>query len=527
MLLVLEWAVTGEQYNSWCGFMRNFAAPRHLELTHLPEWIALVKHHRMMKKLHLRDLFELDAQRADQFNLEAAGLQLDYSRHRVNFETVRLLASLAEARGVAQAVESLFTGKSVNTTEGRPALHTVLRQQDKTPLYYQGKNIVADVQHVKNRMAELVEKVRAKDSKFTDWVHIGIGGSDLGPRMVAKALAAYQSGPLRGHFVSPVDVKAFHALLGTLDPETTLIMMASKSFCTKEILWYANIAKDWLRSSDHLFAATAYPERAVAFGVDADRVFPLWDWVGGRFSVWSAVGLSLAITLGMDHFNQLLAGAALMDAHFRRAPLVLNMPVLLALFDIWYINFFGVKTRAVLPYEEALSELPAHLQQLEMESNGKRVNHAGKPLDYATAPVVWGCLGSNAQHAFLQLLYQGTQTVPVDFVVSATTHPLQAGDCLRQANALALGKTQEEAMTDLLRQGKTQVEARRLVMHHVILGSNPSNRIVMRAVTPQTVGALVALYEHKVFVEGVVWDINSFDQWGVELGKALALDSDQ
>ena len=500
--------------------MQDFAIHQRTELLHLPQWQALVAHQRVMAGLHLRDLFSQDAQRSERFHMEAAGLSLDYSKNRVTDLSLKLLIDLAAARGVPESTLALFNGKNVNSTEGRAALHTALREQDHAP---------ACVHAVLAQMHAFVDSVHSGQGGFTDLVHIGIGGSDLGPRMVAKALSAYRQGPVHPHFISHMDGALIQTLLNGLDPSKTLIVVASKSFETKEVLANANIAKQWLRAGvgektfqNQMLAVTAYPERALAFGVKEALIFPLWDWVGGRFSLWSAMGLSVAVAIGMGHFSALLAGAHAMDEHFRQTPLLTNMPVILALLDIWTINFFAVKTRAILPYEEALSDLPAHLQQLEMESNGKRVDHAGNELGYATAPVIWGCLGSNAQHAFLQLLYQGSHCVPVDFILTTKTHPVQVSNCLSQAQALAFGKTLEESLLELREQGKTDDEAWRLAMHRVIPGNGPSTIISMPALTPANLGALIALYEHKVFVEGVIWDINSFDQWGIELGKKLA-----
>lgn len=504
--------------------MQDFAVhPTHHTstlLSSLPEWQALAVHQRVMAGLHLRDLFKQDAERSQRLCMEAAGLSLDYSRNRVSDLSLALLMDLAEARGVPGSARALLAGEKVNSTEERPAWHSALRDRHQAP---------ACVQAVWAQMGAFVEGLHRGQGGFTDLVHIGIGGSDLGPRMVAKALSTYRQGPLRCHFISHMDEASIHRLLNGLNPSRTLIVVASKSFETKEVLANAGIAKQWLRAGasekafqNQLLAVTAYPERALAFGVKEALIFPLWDWVGGRFSLWSAVGLSVAAAIGMEHFNALLAGAHAMDEHFLQAPLASNMPVILALLDIWSINFFGVKTRAILPYEEALSDLPAHLQQLEMESNGKRVDHAGNELDYATAPIIWGCLGSNAQHAFLQLLYQGTHCVPVDFILTKKTHPMQVCNCLSQAQALAFGKTLEESVLELRERWKSDAEARRFAMHRVIPGNSPSSIISMPALTPASLGALIALYEHKVFVEGVIWGINSFDQWGIELGKKLA-----
>ena len=516
--------------------MENFVTPQDdsqclplAELIGLPEWQALAKHQHAMATLHLRDLFKQDTQRFENFSLKAAGLFLDYSKNRVNKQTFKLLFALAEARGVSRSIEGLFTGQKVNTSEQRPALHTALRQQDSAPLYINNQDIIPEIQNTYARMNKLVQEIHQPGQKFTDLIHIGIGGSDLGPRMMTKALKSYQTGVLACHFVSHMDGKLISTLLKTLDPKTSLVVIASKSFKTKEVLSNANIAKTWLleaagkrAAQSQLLAVTAYPEKAIEWGVNKDLVFPLWNWVGGRFSLWSAMGLSLALAIGMDNFNKLRAGAACMDQHFQKESLESNMPVILALLDIWYVNFYGVRARVVLPYEEALSGLPAHLQQLEMESNGKRVNCAGLELDYATAPLIFGGLGGNAQHAFLQLLYQGKQLIPADFIVTAATHPIQLANCLGQARALAFGKTQEEALVELLMQCKNEEEARCLAAHQSIPGNNPSNIICMLNITPESMGALVALYEHKVFVEGVIWGINSFDQWGIELGKQFA-----
>ena len=472
------------------------------ELTRSPAWRALAAHQKGIAGTTLAGLFAADPSRRDAFTIESGEILLDYSKHRVDAETMRLLDSLAAQARVPQWIAKMFAGDPINSTEGRAALHVALRSREAA--FPPGRDVMPAVREARERMRRFVGEARG--GSITDVVNIGIGGSDLGPRMLTRALRALSKGGPRLHFVSNIDPADLDATLAELSPETTLFVVASKSFTTAETLANAERARAWLGSagvSRHLAAVTANAAGAVALGVPAERVFPLWDWVGGRYSVWSAVGLPVALAAGMDPFEELLEGARAMDEHFRTAPLARNIPVILALLEMWYVNFLGAQTRAVLPYSEDLRDLPAYLQQLEMESNGKRVDRDGNEVDYDTAPVVWGAAGTPSQHSFHQLLHQGTRVVPVDFIV-AGRDPALAANALAQAAALAFGDPRPDAP------------------HKALPGNRPSSVIVLKRLAPRALGELIAMYEHKVFVEGVVWNVNSFDQWGVEHGKALA-----
>ena len=484
-------------------------------LVRSPAWQALAAHQKKIAKTTLAALFAADPARAERFSAEAGGIFLDYSKHRVDAEAMRLLVALAAQAQVPRWIERMFAGDPINGTEGRAVLHTALRSNAaRFPI---DRDVLAEVRAARERMRRFVAEVRG-DAGITDVVNIGIGGSDLGPRMLSRALRKFHKAGPRLHFVSNIDPADLDATLAVLTPERTLFIVASKTFTTAETLANAERARVWLeaglgRSGDlsrHFAAATANPAGAATLGVPPERVFPMWDWVGGRYSVWSAVGLPVALATGMDAFEQLLDGAGAMDVHFRTRPLERNLPVLLALLEIWYVNFFGAETRAVIPYSEDLRELPAYLQQLEMESNGKRVDREGNETDYATAPVVWGTSGTPSQHSFHQMLHQGTRLVPVDFVLAGAdsgASPAQAAlaaNALAQAAALAFGHAVPDAP------------------YKTLPGDRPSSMLVLERVSPRALGELIAMYEHKVFVEGIVWNLNSFDQWGVEQGKILA-----
>jgi glucose-6-phosphate isomerase len=470
-------------------------------LTRSAAWQALADHQRKMAAATLAGLFAADPARGERYCLEAGMIFLDYSKHRVDAETLRLLLALAEQAQVSRWIERMFAGEAINSTEQRAVLHVALRSRDAR----------AEVRQARARMRSFVDGVRG-DARITDVVNVGIGGSDLGPRMLTRALRRFRDGGPRVHFVSNVDPADLDATLAGLSPGTTLFIVASKTFTTAETLANAGRARAWLeaglgRSADlsrHLAAATANLAGAQSLGVPGERVFPMWDWVGGRYSVWSAVGLPVALAVGMDAFEDLLRGAEAMDTHFRTQPLERNLPVLLALLEVWYVNFFGAQTRAVIPYSEDLRELPAYLQQLEMESNGKRVDRDGNEVDYATAPVVWGAPGTNSQHSFHQLLHQGTRLVPVDFILAQDGPAELSANALAQAAALAFGL------------------ATPATPHKALPGNRPSSMLLLERIAPRALGGLIAMYEHKVFVEGVVWNLNSFDQWGVEHGKTLA-----
>jgi len=485
------------------------------KLTLSPAWKALHSHQAEMADVRMRDLFARDPGRARKFSLQAGALLLDYSKHRVTEATLALLVDLARQAEVERWRARMFEGEHINHTEDRAVLHVALRSALKT--FPAGADVMPLVREAKERMRAFSDAVRSdallghSGKPMRTVINIGIGGSDLGPRMLARALWRHADAPQSFHFVANADPDDLARALAQAQPETTLIIVASKTFTTVETLGNANLARAWLAKAlgsetavnEHFAAVTANVKAAADFGIAPERCFPLWDWVGGRYSVWSSVGLPVAIAIGMDRFEQLLSGARAMDEHFLAAPLEANMPVLLALLGIWYANFFGAETQAVLPYAEALRELPAYLQQLEMESNGKGVDRDGQPVDYATVPVLWGSVGTNSQHAFHQLLHQGTHLVPCDFLVPAAGTGAAAENALAQAAALMAGK--DAALP-----------------HRRFDGNRPSSTLMFKAIDPHTMGQLLALYEHKVFVQGIIWNLDSFDQWGVELGKDIA-----
>jgi len=508
-----------------------------------PAWQALQKHHEQISSLSIIEQFTADKERFKKFSLEAAGLFLDYSKNRITAETMSLLFNLAETAELKTHIETMFNGAIINTTEHRAVLHTALRSAAKEPILVDNQNVMPQIREVLEQMGECVKALHNGTWKgysgknITDVVNIGIGGSDLGPAMVTKALTPYHKG-IKLHFVSNVDATHIAETIRNLNPETTLFIIASKTFTTQETMCNAESARTWLLQKapntpevikQHFIAVTAKPEHALKFGITSQNIFPFWDWVGGRFSLWSAIGLSIAIAIGMDNFCALLAGANSMDQHFRETEFTHNLPVILALIGIWNINFLNMQTLAVIPYDQYLELLPTFLQQLEMESNGKHVRIDGSDLAYTTAPVIWGSVGTNGQHAFHQLLMQGTQTIPVDFIAPAKNHNnignhqlLLLANCLAQSQALMQGRSKKEIIEELQKQNLSQTEIDSLTPHKVIPGNIPSNTILTQELTPKTLGALIALYEHKVFVQGIIWQINSFDQWGVELGKKLA-----
>ncbi len=505
-------------------------------------WISLSQHRRMVAELHLRDLFEKDPHRFRRFSLELDGLLLDYSKNLITEDTLRLLLDLAAAADLVGWRQRLLQGEVVNHTEGRPALHTALRSSASAPLLVQGKDVRAEVREVLARMEALAEAVRngrylGYDGRpIRDVIHIGIGGSDLGPRLALQALAPQHDGP-RVHFVSNIDGVELAACTGRLQPATTLVTIVSKSFTTLETCANAEAVREWFRAAGadeaairrHFIAISGNREAALAFGIDPQRLFPIWDWVGGRYSLWSAVGLPIAIGCGMDAFRQLLQGAERMDQHFEEAPLERNMPVILGLLGIWYVNFRGLGSHAVIPYSERLRVLPAYLEQLEMESNGKSVDRDGNPVGYATVPVLWGQTGTVGQHAFFQALHQGTQPVPIDFVGIVEPlpgyermHEQLMANLFAQSEALMRGQSAEEARRQMAAEGLSAERIDDLLPYRVFPGNRPSTTILLRELSPRTLGMLIALYEHKVFTQSVVWRLNAFDQWGVELGKQLA-----
>jgi glucose-6-phosphate isomerase len=506
---------------------------------------ALKQHHTDSAHRHLRERFEQDGKRFEKFSLEAAGLFLDYSKNRIDETTLELLTALARARGVESKRDAMFAGAKINTTEGRAALHTALRAPRTEKLVTDGQDVMADVHAVLDRMQDFTERVRTGQwlghggQAITDIVNIGIGGSYLGPKMVCQALRAFSHARLKMHFVSNVDGHDLAALLGgesALDPTTTLFVIASKTFTTLETMLNAQSARAWFLKHapetalpQHFVAVSTNTEAVRAFGIDPANMFPFWDWVGGRYSVWSAIGLPVALATGFEHFRKFLDGAHAMDQHFKSAPLERNMPAILALTGLWYRTFFGSASLSIAPYHQDLAHFPGYLQQLEMESNGKGVTLDGTRLDSPAGPVLWGDTGTNGQHAFFQMLHQGVDLIPVDFIAALqASHGLPGhqaallANCFAQSEALMRGKTGEEARQELIAQGMAVEKAAALAPHKTFPGNRPSNTILMESLNPATLGALIALYEHKVLVQGLVWGVNSFDQWGVELGKLLA-----
>ena len=513
------------------------------ELTGSPAWTALSAHAAALAGTSMRDLFAADPGRAERMTFRAAGLVADLSKHKATGETLARLLDLAHVTDVAGWRDRMFAGQKVNGTERRAVLHTALRAPPGTKLYIGGEDLMAEVHGVLDRMLDFAARVRsgahvgATGKRITDVVNIGIGGSDLGPVMVSEALTPWRDPAIRPHFVSNVDGTHLSEVLRRVDPETTLFLIASKTFTTQETLANARSARDWFAAripdpaavASHFAALSTNREAVTAFGIDPANMFGFWDWVGGRYSVWSAIGLPVAITIGPENFRAFLAGANAMDRHFRTAPLHENLPVLMALLGVWAVNFLGARAHAVLPYDQSLSRFPAYLQQLDMESNGKGVDRDGNPVDYATGPVLFGEPGTNGQHAFYQLIHQGTHLIPCDFLAPVETqnplgdhHRLLLSNVLAQAEALMRGRTRAEAEAELRAEGLKEAEVTRLAPHKVFPGDRPSTTILFRRLDPATLGALIALYEHKVFVQGIVWRINSFDQWGVELGKQLA-----
>ncbi|WP_281212323.1 glucose-6-phosphate isomerase [Shewanella insulae] len=494
---------------------------------------------------HMRALFDADPQRFDKMSLSACGLLLDYSKNRADEQTLEQLFKLAKSASLSDKISAMFNGEIINNTEKRAVLHTALRAEADEVILVDGHNIVPEVKQTQAKMAKFVEAVTSGEWKgytgkaITDIVSIGIGGSFLGPKIVTQALRPYWNPALKCHFVANVDATSLCEKLRLVDPETTLFVMSSKSFGTQETLTNTLSAKAWFLENGgtqadiakHFVAVTSNVAKATEFGMDADNIFPMWDWVGGRYSLWSAIGLPIALLIGMDNFYQLLAGAKSMDKHFVEAPLEQNMPVIMGLFSLLYGNFYQAQSHVVLTYDHYLRGLPAYFQQLDMESNGKSVTLDGDRVEHTTGPVIWGGEGTNGQHAYHQLLHQGTALIPADFILPLQSHnPLGehhvqlASNCFGQTQALMQGRTFEEALAELDGSSLSQ-EAKTLIAKHKVMdGNKPSNTLLMDKLTPETLGALIALYEHRTFVQGALWDINSFDQWGVELGKTLGND---
>ena len=513
-------------------------------LTQQPAWQALLRHRDSFDTIHMRDLFDADELRGERFSLQFGNILLDYSKNLITDETLGLLQNLARDRQVEQLRDRMFSGDSINLTEQRAVLHTALRNRSNSKVVVDGVDVMPAINTVLDKIRQFSDSVRDgnftgyTDKRMTDIVNIGIGGSDLGPLMVCEALKPYQQDGLNLHFVSNVDGTHISEVLKQIDPETTLFIIASKTFTTQETLTNAHSARSWFLQhvgdesaiAKHFVAVSTNAEAVAAFGIDTNNMFEFWDWVGGRYSLCSAIGLSIAIAIGMDNFDSLLEGAHDMDQHFLKAPLEKNMPVILALLGIWYHNFFGAESYAIEPYDQYLHRLPAYLQQLDMESNGKSVTRDSTTItDYRTGPVLWGEPGTNGQHAFFQLLHQGTRMVPADFLAAIHSHNpvgdhqrLLLANCFAQTEALMRGKTEAEARVELENQGLSGKALEQLLPHKVFPGNRPTNTILFKRLDPHSLGAIIALYEHKVFVQGAIWNINSFDQWGVELGKQLA-----
>jgi glucose-6-phosphate isomerase len=521
-------------------------------LTHIPEWKALERHFREISPRGLRELFAENPRRFDELSLHFNEILADFSKNRITSETLDLLVNLAKATNVEAKRDAMFAGEPINSTEERAVLHVALRNQSGKPMVVGGKDVMPDVLSVLRRMKAFAEDIRSGARKgytglpFTDVVNIGIGGSDLGPKMVVEALKPYSRSPfgnraLKTHFVSNVDGTHIAETLRQVNPETTLFIVASKTFTTQETMTNAQTARAWFLKEGrtehdiarHFIAISTNAKAVAEFGIDTENMFGFWDWVGGRFSLWSAIGMPICLSIGAEHFDAFLGGAYEMDEHFRTAPLRQNLPVVMALLDIWYTNFFGAESHAVLPYDEYLRYLPAYLQQGEMESNGKSVQINGEAVDYQTSEILWGEVGTNGQHAFYQLLHQGTKLVPCDFIAPALSHnPVGApqGDHHRkllsnffaQTEALMMGKTADEARAELEKEGKSPERIAALLPHKVFAGNKPTTSILCKQITPRTLGSLIAMYEHKIFVKGAIWNLNAFDQWGVELGKQLA-----
>jgi glucose-6-phosphate isomerase len=508
-----------------------------------PAWQALVQHQREAGEVHMRELFANDPQRFARYMRRFGDILFDFSKNRITDKTLSLLFDLARQANLAQRIEAMFSGQKINTSEDRAVLHIALRNRSNDPIFVDGQDVMPQVNRVLARMRSFSEEVRTgawrgyTGRAITNVVNIGIGGSDLGPKMVCAALTPYARPELRVHFVSNVDSTDLVETLKTLNPETTLFLVASKTFTTQETMTNAHSARQWFLAAakteaaiaQHFAAMSTNAEAVRKFGIDTRNMFEFWDWVGGRYSVWSAIGLSVAIYIGMDRFEELLSGAHKVDRYFRNTPFEQNIPVIMGLLGIWYSNFFGAQSQAILPYDQYLLHFPAYFQQGDMESNGKSVTREGERVQYATGPVIWGQPGTNGQHAFYQLIHQGTRLIPCDFLAAMHSqnplgehHPILLSNFLAQTEALMKGKTPDEARAELAAEGYTGVRLENLVQAKTFPGNRPTNSFLYPKLTPEVLGSLIALYEHKIFTQGVVWNINSFDQMGVELGKQLA-----
>ena len=513
------------------------------KLTETKAWKALAVHRHDMDGVHIRSLFEKDPKRFDSFSLKFEDVLFDYSKHRITAETMKLLRDLAEQAGLRGFIDRMFSGEKINITEDRAVLHVALRNRSDRPILVDGKDVMPEVRAVLSKMRQFTEAVRSGAWKgftgkaITDIVNIGIGGSDLGPVMATEALRPYWKAGMRVHFVSNIDGTHVSETLKRCDPETTLFVVASKTFTTQETITNAISARAWLLDAvkgrdaaavaKHFVALSTNAKEVSGFGIDTANMFEFWDWVGGRYSLWSAIGLPIALIIGMDHFEELLQGGHDVDEYFRTAPLENNIPVVMGLLGIWYHNFFGAETHAILPYDQYMHRFAAYFQQGDMESNGKGVDRNSHPIHgYSTGPIIWGEPGTNGQHAFYQLIHQGTRIIPCDFIAPIDTHnpignhhDILLANFFAQTEALMKGKTSEEVRGELAKKGITNEP---LVAHRTFTGNRPTSSFMVQKLTPRTLGRLIAMYEHKIFVQGVIWNINSFDQWGVELGKQLA-----
>lgn len=500
-------------------------------------------HYKTMSKKQMKELFAEDPNRFKKFSVKMGDILLDYSKNNINGRTISYLIELAEACKLNEAIEQMFTGDKINATEKRAVLHTALRNRSNTPVYVDGQDVMPEINAVLAKMKTFSEAVRSGEwkgytgKKITDIVNIGIGGSDLGPVMVTEALKPYGKKGLNVHFVSNVDGTHIAETLKKVNPETVLFMVASKTFTTQETMANAHTARNWFLETaqdeefikKHFVALSTNTEGVAKFGIDTANMFEFWDWVGGRYSLWSAIGLSIACYIGFNNFEQLLQGAFDMDNHFRNTPFKRNMPVLLGLLGIWYNNFFGAQSQAILPYDQYMHRFAAYFQQGDMESNGKYVTREGKEVTYETGPIIWGEPGTNGQHAFYQLIHQGTKLIPCDFIAPAISqnplgehHLMLLSNFFAQTEALMNGKTLEQATAELQKSGKSAEEIAFLAPFKVFKGNRPTNSILVKKITPKVLGSLIAMYEQKIFVQGIIWNIFSFDQWGVELGKQLA-----
>jgi glucose-6-phosphate isomerase len=516
---------------------------KNINPTQTDAWQRLEEHFLTAEKFQLTELFAADKQRFSKFSITFEDILVDYSKNLITEETLELLLKLASETELKSSIEAFFNGEKINQTEGRAVLHTALRNSSNRKIMVDGKDVMPEVKAVLEKMKFFSNEIISGNWKgytgkaITDIVNIGIGGSDLGPLMVTEALKPYKKAHINAHFVSNVDGSHIAETLKELNPETTLFLVASKTFTTQETMTNAFSARDWFlktaQNQNHVakhFAALSTNKEAVeAFGIDANNMFEFWSWVGGRYSLWSAIGLSIACTIGFENFEKLLLGAHKMDEHFRTAPFDKNLPVILALIGLWYNNFYGAETEAILPYDQYLHRFSAYFQQGNMESNGKYVNRGGKKVNYQTGPIIWGEPGTNGQHAFYQLIHQGTKMIPCDFMAPAVSHnpisdhhPKLLANFFAQTEALMKGKTKEEVLVELKASGKSEAEINFLLPFKVFEGNKPTNSILFKQLTPETLGSLIAMYEHKIFVQGVIWNIFSFDQWGVELGKQLA-----